>query len=200
MEMQGHHQTSIQHKQTGAFMPTTYTLTPADIIDYEVYCAHHVPVVIRIKNRTRTQWIAISAVLLGILVLLIYLQVHWLLLLPIVWLVVMAITILLNHLLLLDYSIKKMVEKATKKGKYKNLLAAQTISIDQKTFTVSTDGVETRRDWSVVRQLTILEKHIYIFIADNCAHIVPKHAFQDETAFDSFAQLVRRYYDNARKL
>lgn len=70
--------------------------------------------------------------------------------------------------------------------KNKTILAEHTVTLKDDGFIEETIYNSTVHKWAAVQQLRRSKYFIYIYVAANMAHIVPKRAFATETEWDDF--------------
>jgi YcxB-like protein len=171
-----------------------FTLTPEDLIAAEIYRVHHVPALRRQQVYGRLVWLALTVCLSGILLLLFFLSIHWLVLIAVGWVTILPLTVLLNDLLLKNYSIKKMIEKAVHAGKYRDMFVRQQVTVSSDGYTIVSPHVEVKHAWQVVKQIAVTETHIYLFTSESGANIIPKRAFANNEEADAFIRLTQHYH------
>lgn len=87
----------------------------------------------------------------------------------------------------------RMVRKQIKKGFAKSILGRISVELTQTHLSIAHPASDTLIRWHAFHQLVTTEKALYCFVDESSAHIIPRHAFQDDAAFQEFIQQVRQY-------
>jgi hypothetical protein len=67
----------------------------------------------------------------------------------------------------------------------KTLLPEHTITLADASFTEETAYNKTDHKWSGVQKLARTRRHIFIYVAQHAAHVVPRRAFRDDAEWES---------------
>ncbi|MBI2934416.1 MAG: YcxB family protein [Chloroflexi bacterium] len=59
-------------------------------------------------------------------------------------------------------------------------------------ISVTSPGGHRLTPWKEIQQVEVMEDYVYILTDSRAAHVVPRRAFPDQPAFDSFAKNVRQ--------
>jgi hypothetical protein len=171
-----------------------FEVTPDDIIAYNLYCLHHVSSVRQVQMRSRALWGTIA-----ILALIITLAVRTNLLLvgifgTILWI---SSVLVINHIFFLDYSIKKLVQKQIRKGRYTKAMGQQSLSISPEAYTHISPFAEVKRTWQTTEKIQVTDSHAFIFVDKSCAEIVPRRAFAENEMWQEFVRTLQTYHAEA---
>jgi YcxB-like protein len=175
-------------------MTTEFDVTPDDIVAYNLYCLHHLPAIQRQKIRTRAIWGTIVILALLIVIFAWSLLVFRITAAVVLWI---ASVILINHLFFLDYSVKKLVQKQIRKGRYTKALGKQSLAIAPELYIHTSPFAEVKRSWQTTEAVRITDTHAFIFVDTSCAEIIPKRAFGDSHAWQAFVTQIQTYYTSA---
>ena len=74
----------------------------------------------------------------------------------------------------------------------KTFLTEHTIVLGQEGFTSETPYSRSESKWLVVQKLARTSNHIFIYVSQHAAHVVPRRAFQSASDWDSFYQFCRQ--------
>lgn len=77
----------------------------------------------------------------------------------------------------------------------KTLLTEHTITLADGSFVEETAYNKTDHKWSGVQKLARTRRHMFIYVAQYAAHVVPRRAFRDDTEWDSFYDFCRQRID-----
>jgi hypothetical protein len=77
------------------------------------------------------------------------------------------------------------------------LFCEHTISLSDEALTEVTAVNETRHLWAGVCNVAETSKHIFIFVAPNAAHVIPKRAFLDPGTAFAFHQRSKVLFEKA---
>jgi YcxB-like protein len=78
-----------------------------------------------------------------------------------------------------------------------NLLAPQQVVIRPESVSVYSTAQSGTVQWSAVERIGVTDSYIFIRLTPNEALVVPKHAFPEESAFETFAETVMGNYEAA---
>ena len=77
----------------------------------------------------------------------------------------------------------------------KTLLTEHTITLADGSFVEETAYNKTDQKWSGVQKLARTRRHVFIYVAQYAAHVVPRRAFRDDTEWDLFYGFCRQRID-----
>lgn len=78
------------------------------------------------------------------------------------------------------------------------ILCEHTVTIDQDGLTETTPVNESRHRWSGVYRVDSTPDHIFIYIQQNMAHVIPRRSFTSVEEADSFFRKATEYFTAAR--
>ena len=172
-------------------MTVKFTIEPADMRAFSAYNRKHG------SNMKRARWIVVVfASALGLNHALAKYDGFWDRLsafccfLIVYW----AITSILFKLFL-----QVVVWRSYTKREYPAVICEHTITLTEEALTEVTPVNETRHLWSGIRKVIDAEDHIYLFIAANAAHVIPKRAFLDRESERTFIQQAQGYFAQAHQ-
>lgn len=88
-------------------------------------------------------------------------------------------------------SITKKINKALKEGKLEKLLGEHTITLNDEGIVDSGKGGEAKAPWNSIYDVTEGKDHVYIFINDTKAYIIPNRAFVKEQLKHDFLAKIK---------
>jgi len=74
----------------------------------------------------------------------------------------------------------------------KTLLTEHVLTLSEDSFTEETAYNKTEQKWSGVQKLARTRQHIFIYVSQYGAHVVPRRAFRGATEWDSFYDFCRQ--------
>lgn len=157
----------------------TFTLDPADMKAFLVYWRRHSPYVNRLRRVMGTIVVLISLV-------------HAFLryddpvkqgLAFLLSIAIFALTVWLTGLLSRRSLLRHMVDRSRQPG----LFCEHTIVLTEDAVIESTSVNESRHLWSGIYKIVETPEYIYIFVAADLAHVIPKRAFPNASAAGAFA-------------
>ena len=77
----------------------------------------------------------------------------------------------------------------------KTLLTEHTITLGEGSFVEETAYNKTDHKWAGVQKLARTRRHIFIYVSQYAAHVVPRRAFQNDTEWDSFYEFCKQRID-----
>lgn len=89
---------------------------------------------------------------------------------------------------------RKYIKKNCESEKNKGIIGIHTIEITDDNFREKTAFNDTAIPWKGIYKLETTKDHIFIFINDIAAYIVPRHSLSAET-YNIFAQEIMRIYN-----
>lgn len=112
-----------------------------------------------------------------------------------VWMIVSAAVYLLWVFVYparMEKNLSKKLSKALKQEKNSKLLGRHSITLYGDGLTDTGNGGETRVKWSSIMDFVNYKEHLFIFINESRAFIIPKRAFASEDALNSFTSRVEK--------
>ncbi len=73
----------------------------------------------------------------------------------------------------------------------KTLLTEHTITLNEDLYIEETAYNRTEHKWAGVQKLARTKTHLFIYVAQYMAHVVPRRAFRDSAEWDSFYDFCR---------
>jgi len=147
--------------------------------------------VYRSDRRYRRQMISLVVYLPALLLLFMWLSLHrfWLSL---------AVAALFSGILLplIYWKVKRDVMRTA--AKRPGVLGEHTIEIDAEGVRERTAVNDTFTSWKGVHNIVDDKKHIYLFVAENMAHVVPKRAFASDLDAQAFVELANTCWYRAK--
>lgn len=70
--------------------------------------------------------------------------------------------------------------------KNRTFLTEHTITLDEVSFTEESPFNRTEQKWISVQKLGRTRKHLFIYISQHAAHVVPRRAFRDNAEWNAF--------------
>jgi len=70
--------------------------------------------------------------------------------------------------------------------KNKTVFTEHTIALGEESFITETPYSKTEQKWKIVQKLARTRKHIFIYVAQHMAHVVPRRAFRDDLEWEGF--------------
>ena len=80
----------------------------------------------------------------------------------------------------------------------KTLLTDHTITLEDGSFVEETAYNNTDHKWTGVQKLARTRRHIFIYVSQHAAHVIPRRAFRDDTEWDSFYEYCRQKIPKAQ--
>jgi len=74
----------------------------------------------------------------------------------------------------------------------KTLLTEHTITLGEDGFVEETSYARTDHKWLAVQKLSRTRRHLFIYVAQQGAHVIPRRAFRDEAEWNAFHLFCRR--------
>lgn len=111
-----------------------------------------------------------------------------------VWLIVSAAVYLLwvfVYPVRMEKNLSRKLSKALKQDKNTKLLGKHSIILNSEGITDTGNGGETKVKWSSILDFVNYKDHMFIFITESRAFIIPKRAFITEDALNSFTSRVK---------
>jgi hypothetical protein len=90
-------------------------------------------------------------------------------------------------------SLKKRILQLYAEGRDKGIVGKHTLSITSAGVTDKTRFGNTVTTWRDVRKVVATNEHVFIYVSDTVAHVVPRRDFPDEARFHEFRDAVIRY-------
>ncbi|MCJ7522354.1 MAG: YcxB family protein [Dehalococcoidia bacterium] len=94
-------------------------------------------------------------------------------------------------------SLKRRVVKMVAEEQGRGAVGGHRLSITRSAVTDKAGSGKTTTNWTDVKKVVLMDNYVFIYIGDTSAHIVPKRAFPDETAWKEFKDTIGRYYQAA---
>jgi hypothetical protein len=95
---------------------------------------------------------------------------------------------------MLRRSMRKRVLQLFVEGKSRGMVGSHKLSLTSTGVTDKTGFGTTETAWRNVRKVVSTSEHLFIYVGDTAAHIVPRRAFPDVARFHEFRDTVFRYY------
>jgi len=76
-------------------------------------------------------------------------------------------------------------------GRNKTLLTDHALTFEDDTFIVETKYKRTEHRWFGVQKLARTRRHLFIYVSQHSAHVIPRRAFKDRSEWDSFCEYCR---------
>ena len=80
----------------------------------------------------------------------------------------------------------------------KTLLTEHTFTLSDGSFIEETAYNKTEHKWLIVQKLARTRQHIFIYISQHAAHVIPRRAFHDNIEWDSFYDFCRQQIDTSQ--
>lgn len=90
-------------------------------------------------------------------------------------------------------SMRKRVLQLYSGGRDKGIVGKHTLSLTSSGLTDKTGYGKTETAWRDVLKMIATTQHVFIYVSDTAAHIVPARAFPDEIKFREFRDTVIRH-------
>lgn len=74
----------------------------------------------------------------------------------------------------------------------KTLLTEHTITLGEDGFVTETAYERTNSKWASVQKLRRTRRHLFIYVSQHGAHVVPRRAFREEAEWNAFHEFCRR--------
>ena len=94
-------------------------------------------------------------------------------------------------------SMRKKVAKMVLQGDDTGVAGRHKLSLSSDAVTDKISAKKTKTKWSEVRKIAATGGHLFIYISDTAAYIVPRRAFEDESKYREFVDTAMRYYKAA---
>jgi len=91
-------------------------------------------------------------------------------------------------------SLKRRVIKMVIEDESRGAVGKHRLSVTNNAVTDKAGSGKTMTRWSDVKKVVLMDNYVFIYVSDTSAHIVPKRAFPDETAWKEFKDTLSRYY------
>lgn len=91
------------------------------------------------------------------------------------------------------------LHKAIKEGKFQAALGPHTISLAAESYIHTIPSSELRIQWSAIPKVEVLPDYLLVYhsVKDMDMDIIPRRAFQDQAAYETFAQTLTSYQQAA---
>jgi hypothetical protein len=76
--------------------------------------------------------------------------------------------------------------------KNKPLYCERTLAIGDDTFVTESEYGRSETKWSLIQKLARTRTHIFMYLNQESAVIIPRHAFENTTQWDTFYEICRR--------
>ncbi len=76
-------------------------------------------------------------------------------------------------------------------SKNKSVLTEHTITLTPANFTEETAFNKMEQNWAIVQKLARTRNHIFIYIAQHMAHVIPRRAFSNDAEWNAFYDYCR---------
>jgi hypothetical protein len=91
----------------------------------------------------------------------------------------------------------KLMKKLLAEGENKGLIGPRRLSITPESLNGATAFGESVTKWTAVEKIVVVEEYAYIHTGAMSAFIIPKRAFADDRAFQTFVETAERYRHEA---
>ena len=85
-----------------------------------------------------------------------------------------------------------------REGSNRAMLGTRRLRISAAGLSQSSELIETNAKWAAVEKIETTAEFAYFYIAAINAYVVPRRAFNDDLQFQTFVELARRYWRQAR--
>jgi len=188
-----------------ANMEIEYNLSPEDIVVYFYYQFLRNPIIQHRLKISRIICFSIGAAILvlGIGILFIISKLGVTVSFSFTFLIVFMGFLIIAYGIVIEAFTKNQYVKAIRKqfsGEKNILLGVRKLSINKDGLVDKNEVKQSSSSWIVVKEVISHNKHLFIVEKDDLdAVIVPKIAFPDEAAFNTFYETARQYHQAALK-
>jgi hypothetical protein len=84
-------------------------------------------------------------------------------------------------------------------NKDKAAITEHTVSIDENGLTEETVFNRSEFKWAGIQKLVRSDRHIFVYVSPNAAHVIPRRAFASPTEWDEFFQKMTVFKDGSRQ-
>lgn len=92
------------------------------------------------------------------------------------------------------FDMYRRTQKFLATGRHAKMLGRQTLHMGPDGLVVSSQTAQATTPWAEVEQIVVTGGHIFIYIGNSRAYVVPRRAFADQSAGQAFIQLAKQYY------
>lgn len=160
----------------------TYDIVPDDFVALNVYFAENDPVMKKSFQKLRMG--ATMFVFFGGLIFMLALNMFTPLAVVVYGVVAALVYIFLPKRFY--HSMKKNVERTIRSASSKSICGPKTFTMDEKTCSLVGEEENSTYEYSAFSRIEVDREHIYLFLDDVSALILPFRAFADETARGGF--------------
>ena len=185
-------------------MDIDYNISIDDVLAYNLYYASHSPQIQKILKRRKLLYVLVGvfSLLFGLLCLFIELvsSTKGDLIIYSIGLLVLGLFLSVYGLLLESMTRKNVTKEVIRR--YSNgkdgVIGKHHVSITPDRMSDITEVAENNIRWDAIEQVVTTDQHLYFLrLSSSIAHIVPKKAFADDTAFNKFAETAKSYLQTA---
>ena len=94
-------------------------------------------------------------------------------------------------------NMKKKVARMVLGSDSSRITGQHKLSLSSDAVTDKGNSGKTKTKWAEVHKVVATSRHVFIYISDTAAHIVPRRAFEDESKYREFVDMAMRYYKAA---
>jgi hypothetical protein len=165
-----------------------YEFTADDFVQFNLHHNRHSP---EIRRRFLVAWITIPVVMWTLFLLLPLVlrrdeQTYWQGIVAIGWYFVMPLFFLAYYPWAARRRVTGLIHGMLKEGANRSLLGPRSITIDASGITSKSAVSTNSQSWGAVNRVVRTEESGYIYTSSVSAVVIPRRAFDSQTAFDEF--------------
>jgi hypothetical protein len=93
---------------------------------------------------------------------------------------------------------RRLTRRALATGRNLGTVGPRRVTISPEAFRCEGPYTDERVRWPAIERIAVSNQALYLYVAANNGHVVPRRAFEDDGEFDSFVTLARRYREAAQ--
>jgi hypothetical protein len=94
--------------------------------------------------------------------------------------------------------IRWRLSKSLSRNDQRKLLSPRKLVINPISFDFTSDDATSSIRWSAIDRIEASERHAFVFVSSNVAHIIPRRAFASESAYEDFVEESVHYLEEAK--